>query len=301
MGNLSIGNPDFFLQRVFALVDKSHHQEKYLFLNTIREIIIHNPKSLELYLSKLLPLLILHSKNEEEQIRNIVAESIGRLFIIYSTDMFNEIEHGLKDQNPQVRSTIVKSFKYAGSKDTDAVQLEICSSELIKLVEDKDLNVKRNALEALNAIVHNQPSVIRGELERLEKVAISETIIKQELITEVDLGPFKHKVDEGIPIRKAAYSLIDTLVEKIPERISINHIVEIIIKGLDDPAEECMILCLHILGRLIQWAPAVVISNLDPLVDTFDKQFDRYMKQNVQNSEKAQNILRALLRVVEQL
>lgn len=102
------------------------------------------------------------------------------------------------------------------------MQLEICSSELIKLVEDKDLNVKKNALEALNAIVHNQPSVIRGELERLEKVAIFETIIKPELITEVDLGPFKHKVDEGIPIRKGAYSLIDTLVEKIPERISIN-------------------------------------------------------------------------------
>ena len=46
LGNISIGNPDFFLQRVFALVDKSHVQEKYLYLNTIREIIIHNPKSL---------------------------------------------------------------------------------------------------------------------------------------------------------------------------------------------------------------------------------------------------------------
>ena len=155
LGNISIGNPDFFLQRVFALVDKSHYQEKYLYLNTIREIIIHNPNSLQLYLSKLLPLLIMHSKNEEEQIRNIVAESIGRLFVIYSTDMFNDIERGLRDPNDEVRGTIVKSFKYASSRDTDAVQLEICSSELIKLVEDKSLNVKKNALESLNAIVHN--------------------------------------------------------------------------------------------------------------------------------------------------
>ena len=43
-----------------------------------------------------------------------------------------------------------------------------------------------------------------------------ETLIKPELITEVDLGPFKHKVDEGIPIRKAAYALLDSLVEKVP-------------------------------------------------------------------------------------
>lgn len=47
---------------------------------------------------------------------------------------------------------------------------------------------------------------------------------------------------------------------------------------MDDAAEECMILCLHILGRLILWAPAVVISNLDHLVESFEKQFEKYMK-----------------------
>ena len=92
LGNISIGNPDFFLQRVFALVDKSDPQEKYLFLNTIREIIIHNSKCLQLYLTKLLPLLIEHSRSEDEQIRNLVAESIGRLFIIYSHIMSSDID-----------------------------------------------------------------------------------------------------------------------------------------------------------------------------------------------------------------
>jgi hypothetical protein len=52
-------------------------------------------------------------------------------------------------------------------------------------------------------------------------VTLAETRIKPELITEVDLGPFKHKNDEGIPIRKAAYALIDSLVEKIPEKTDI--------------------------------------------------------------------------------
>jgi hypothetical protein len=75
------------------------------------------------------------------------------------------------------------------------------------------------------------------------------------LISEVDLGPFKVKNDDGIPIRKAAFALIDTVVEKIPERADINSILEVVIRGLDDAAEECMILCLHILGRLIYWSP----------------------------------------------
>lgn len=61
------------------------------------------------------------------------------------------------------------------------------------------------------------------------------------MISEVDLGPFKHKVDEGIPIRRAAYGLLETMVEKVPERLDTSTIVEVCIKGLEDTAEECMI------------------------------------------------------------
>jgi cullin-associated NEDD8-dissociated protein 1 len=116
----------------------------------------------------------------------------------------------------------VKSFKYGGAKETDPMVLELCVSDLISLVKDPDLVVKKNCLEGLNAIVHNQSGVIRQDIEKLQEVTIYETTIKPELITEVDLGPFKHKNDEGIPIRKAAYALIDSLVEKIPERTDIN-------------------------------------------------------------------------------
>jgi len=41
-----------------------------------------------------------------------------------------------------------------------------------------------------------------------------ETPIKKELIITVDLGPFKHTVDNGAPIRKAAFSLLENLCEK---------------------------------------------------------------------------------------
>jgi hypothetical protein len=47
-------------------VDAAGDDEKYLFLNTIREVIIHNPKCLYPFISKLLPLLIEQSRNEDE-------------------------------------------------------------------------------------------------------------------------------------------------------------------------------------------------------------------------------------------
>ena len=131
--------------------------------------------------------------------------------------------------------------------------------------------MKKNALEALNVIVHNHPLTLKQDIEHLQKFTILETVIKPELISEVDLGPFKHKVDEGIPIRKAAYALIDTMVEKLPERVDCNHITEVVIKGIEDTAEECMILCLHIIGRLINWTPAIVVSNMEFLLESFEK------------------------------
>jgi len=215
--------------------------------------------------------------------------------------MSNDIENSFRSANNLERSTVVKSFKYAASKETDTFDLEQCVEHLLKLVQDSDLIVKRYALESLNAIVHNQPVCVRNDIEKLHQVAIIETKIRPELITEVDLGPFKHKVDEGIPIRKAAYDLLNTMLERIPEKCDCSHITEIVIKGTEDSAEECMIICLHVIGRLIAWSPSIVVSNMDHLLESFERQFQKNIKLigNAQSSEKAQNIMRAILRVVE--
>lgn len=156
LGNISIGNPEFFLQKVFALVDSSHDKQKYLFLNTLREIIITNAKCLEKYLVKLLSLLDSQSAHEEESIRSIVAESIGRLFIVYSHDMITNMEQLLADKNELKRSTYAKSFKYSGVAATDDMMLSSISENLIKLIQDENLDVKKHALESLTTIVHNK-------------------------------------------------------------------------------------------------------------------------------------------------
>lgn len=55
---------------------------------------------------------------------------------MYSAQMFDDVETGLKSHNNLIRGTVVKSFKYAGHRDTELALLELASSELIKLVSD---------------------------------------------------------------------------------------------------------------------------------------------------------------------
>jgi len=65
LGSMTVGNPDFFLDKVFELLDKSQEKQKYLFLYSIRDIIVHAPLCLKNYLNKLLPLLLAYSGAED--------------------------------------------------------------------------------------------------------------------------------------------------------------------------------------------------------------------------------------------
>jgi hypothetical protein len=59
LGIISIGNTNFFLGKVFGMIDKSPVQEKYMFLSTVREIIMINPQCLTPYLKNLMPLYLI--------------------------------------------------------------------------------------------------------------------------------------------------------------------------------------------------------------------------------------------------
>lgn len=82
---------------------------------------------------------------------------------------------------------------------------------MIKLKDLKEPEIKQNALEGLTTIVHSSYNSVSQILRDIQNFAYQETEVRKDLIVEVDLGPFKHKVDHGLPTRKAAFQLLETL------------------------------------------------------------------------------------------
>lgn len=65
LGSISIGNTDFFLDRVFKLIQDSDDAAKFMYMSTIREIITIKPECLQKYIQVLLPLYVSQSGSDQ--------------------------------------------------------------------------------------------------------------------------------------------------------------------------------------------------------------------------------------------
>ena len=62
----------------------------------------------------------------------------------------------------------------------------------------------------------------------------NETQKRKELIREVEMGPFKHEVDDGLDLRKAAFECMYTLLDTCIDRLDIFEFLTHVQDGLKD-------------------------------------------------------------------
>lgn len=133
------------------------------------------------------------AKHAEDSIRSIVAECIGHLYAAFPEDMDIPFEIEFKKNNNNLMiSTLCRSVKYSGQKADvkgNEALYEILANYMLNCNSNSDPQVKRYALEGLNAIVFKNKNIV--DIKNLENFAYKETKIRTELIEEIDLGPFK--------------------------------------------------------------------------------------------------------------
>jgi cullin-associated NEDD8-dissociated protein 1 len=104
---------------------------------------------------------------------------------------------------------IIQAIRYTlpdSDEAFDAVLNSTLIDMLIVMLRDPELENRRLALTTLNSAAHNKPDLIIPNLSQLLPLVMSESVVKPELIREVMMGPFKHKLDDGLEVRKASLS-----------------------------------------------------------------------------------------------
>ncbi|GAB1214803.1 hypothetical protein ATERTT37_003973 [Aspergillus terreus] len=305
LGNAAAGNVKSYLPTILGGLEKSNPQS-YLLLHSVKELLQHPeivrpdvaPSALKLWQA----LLVV---SEEEDNRAVGAECVGRLALIDPVAYIPHFQECLSSPDPSIRGVVISAFRYtlSNSRDTyNDVLRPMIVPLLVNMLSDRDLGNHRLALTTLNSAIHNKMDIILPHLSELLPAVFGDTKIKPELIREVQMGPFKHRVDDGLELRKSAY---ETLYASLDTTFSLSHVSEFfdrILAGIDDE-QDIRTICNLMTSKLITLAPEETQRYLDALSERYSAVLSFKPKDNAvkQDLEKAQEASMGVLKISREL
>ncbi|KAI5347316.1 hypothetical protein PRUPE_2G322700 [Prunus persica] len=308
LGNIAVGNLLKYLPFILDQID-NQQKKQYLLLHSLKEVIVRQSVDKAEFqdssVEKILNLLFNHCESEEEGVRNVVAECLGKIALIEPAKLVPALKVRTTSPAAFTRATVVIAVKYSVVERPEKID-EILYPEIssfLMLIKDDDRHVRRAAVLALSTFAHNKPNLIKGLLPELLPLLYDQTVIKKELIRTVDLGPFKHIVDDGLELRKAAFECVDTLLDSCLDQVNpSSFIVPYLRSGLDDHYDVKMP-CHLILSKLADKCPSAVLAVLDSLVDPLQKTINFKPKQDAvkQEVDRNEDMIRSALRAIASL
>ncbi|KAJ5102261.1 hypothetical protein NUU61_004483 [Penicillium alfredii] len=305
LGNAGAGNVKAYLPVVLKGLDKSNSQS-YLLLHSVRELLQH-PEVVRLDLApsalKLWQALLIVS--EEEDNRAVGAECVGRLALIDPVAYIPHFQKYLSNSDPAVRGIVISAFRYTLADSSDAyndVLRPLMVPLLNSMLDDEDLVNHRLALTTLNSAIHNKMNLLLPHLGQLLPLVLGDTKIKPELIREVQMGPFKHKVDDGLDLRKSAYETLYASLDTSFFRTHLADLFDRVIAGIEDEQDIRAISNL-MTSKLIVTVPEETERRLDALSERYTSVLSFKPKDNAvkQELEKAQEASLGILKITKEL
>ncbi|GAA5906905.1 uncharacterized protein JCM6883_005725 [Sporobolomyces salmoneus] len=290
-GNVAVGNTEQFLPTILDIIEKDD-KKRYLALQALKEVIIHSsPEALASISDTLWTPLFENYDHEEESTRNVAADCIGHLTTSNPSKYLPQLQSRLGSSSAHDRATVIAALRFTFTNDSTSYDelLAPLIVEFFKLMKDSDLGVRRLALSSLNSAAHNKPHLVRDHLSTLLPELYEQSVIDKSLIRIVEMGPFKHKVDDGLDIRKAAYECMHSIFENCLKEITIEPFLVRVIAGLSDE-EEIKKICYILIVKLAQVAPSEVTQHLDETVEPFTGPFNFVMKENSTKQDAERSI-----------
>uniref|UniRef100_A0A7N6FJT4 TATA-binding protein interacting (TIP20) domain-containing protein n=1 Tax=Anabas testudineus TaxID=64144 RepID=A0A7N6FJT4_ANATE len=301
LGSMAVGSLSDYLPFLLKEI-VSQPRRQYLLLHSLKEVI--RSSSLSPHVESIWTLLIQNCECQEEGTRNLVAECLGKLTLVNPAQLLPRLKQQLRAGSPVARSTVVTAIKFTIVDHPAPVDslLKGCMGDFLKTLQDGDINVRRVALVMFNSAAHNKPSLIRGLLPKVLPHLYKETQIRKDLIREVEMGPFKHTVDDGLDVRKAAFECMYTLLDSCLEGLDVLQFLDHVEEGLKDHYDIRMLTFL-MLARLVSLCPAAVVQRLDRLVEPLKATCTTKVKAGSvkQEFEKQEELRRSAMRAVAAL
>jgi cullin-associated NEDD8-dissociated protein 1 len=329
LGSAAVCAHTTFIPAIVAKLDEDNKKHQYLLLSALRGFIQYSAaaqkssktnattsagESLARSLPEMLPPLEKHCAEEEEGVRTMVAECLGSLTCFEPALMLKKLEelqtaHSPREDqevskedaenNALVCWTVATSVKLAIAGRVNPVQLAMYMPSFVQLLHNKELHVRNAALLLVYSAVHHMPQVVSGLLKDTILPALFE-VSNLKLQRMVDFGPFKHYVDDALPLRKAALSIFATCLESLPGAIDMASFMPVLAKALGD-AEDIQLHAHQIVISMCtrQQSSFLVSSVVDSFVEPLEKTMKKKPGQKTGTElERLNDWIKSALRVM---
>jgi len=320
LGSASVGAQATFLPAIVGKLDEENKKQQYLLLSALREFIRcsfqqSGGDGVAASLPVIVPALEVHFADEEEGVRTMVAECMGSLTALQPAVLLPKLAE-LQDKHSNISApdgtvaeddeeskknslvcwTVATSVKLAIAGKVDSSQLSSYMPQFVKLLEQKELNVRNAALLMVYAAVHHMPQVVSPLLKGSVMPSLYE-VADLKLERKVDLGPFTHKVDDALPLRKAALSIFATCLDNAPGSIDISAFMPVLAKALGD-AEDIQLHAHQIIISICSRQPTYLVASVDTFVEPLEKTLNKKPGQKTGTElERLNDWIKSALRV----
>ncbi|KAF8139703.1 armadillo-type protein [Boletus edulis] len=308
-GNIAIGNLHLFLPAILKVAEQDP-SKRLLSLHALKEVVTHcSHGQLEPVADAIwTPLFHNCTSDSEESTRNVAAACLGKLTTTHPSRYLPQLHAGIRDANPAVRATVVSAIRYTFAESSPSYDelLAPLIMDFLSLMKDADLTVRRLALSALNSAARTKPHLIRDHLPTLLPTLYAETKVNPELIRTVQMGPWTHKVDDGLEARKTAWETLYTLLDTCLHKLDLPTYLTYLLPALSDPSDEIKVLSHLLVSRLssLTLCTPLLIARLDELTPALETtmQGTPVTKDTVkQDLERAAELRRSTMRAVAAL
>ena len=204
------------------------------------------------HVSAITAVLFRYCDSDDEAVRALVSECLGVVTLIEPQSVLPSLQERVADTSASVREVVITAVRYAvpstnsalssasaaaarplsprgtvtaGISTSSSLQwLNLLSAlspalpAFLPLLSDTALTVQRQALLTTTSLMHSHPPLVQPHLPLLLPLLYPPLIPSASHVRTVNLGPFQHRVDDGLPLRQAALTALATLFASLHVR-----------------------------------------------------------------------------------
>ncbi|KAI5296520.1 hypothetical protein KEM52_000928 [Ascosphaera acerosa] len=293
-----------------VILDGLRHTDglKYLLLHSLREI-LHDPvkvrEGVRPFAEPLWSALFNASRLEDNRV--VGAECIGRLALVEPALYMPRLEDYLSDEDTGTRDVTISAYRYSLLKQDQGyrdVMRNRLPPILRVMLRDLDIRNHTSALTTVNSAIVHQLPLVKPQLRDLLHLVMEDTHVRPELVRDVQMGPFRHRIDDGLELRKAAYEVLyATLENSASTYLDLEALFGRLLDGVSDNSD-IRTLCLMMISRLIDLAPDVTRKHLTECAENFTevltaKRAGNAVKQDLAREQEAASGILNLTRAMD--